>query len=296
MTDASKQILSVLTLVAVTIVWGYTFIIVKWTVAEMDVCYFLFLRFLIAALLLAAVFRKHIKKIDLKTVIASLILAVFLSSGYFMQTEGLRFTSATNSSMITGLYLVMVPVLSALFFKTKAGTGSIIGVVISVAGLYILTNYSFDGINYGDYLTLFCAFAYTWHIILTGRFTLKHDVIPLVLYQFIFVTIFLGVATFLKGGYTFNIQPIAWFTIFVTAVPATAVAFIAQAVAQRYIDPTRVGIIFALESVFGALFGWWIGHEVLTALALIGACLMVAGMMVSEAHPIARYIRNKIVG
>lgn len=295
MNSGTKQILSVTGLVVNTFIWGLTFIMVKWTVSEMDTFYFLFLRFLVAFILMAIIFRKHLRP-DKYTIKSSLILGIILSTSFFVQTDGLRYTTATNSAMITGLYLVIIPIILSLFYKTSSRVTSIIGAVISVIGLFLLTRYSFTGFNYGDFLTLLCAIGYAWHIVLNGKFTAKHEAIPLVTYQFLFVSIFFGIAVLFKGSYTLHIPNIGWLTVLVCAVPGTAFAILIQTIAQKHIDSTRVGIIFALEAVFGALFAYLLGNESMTKIALIGACLMVGGMIISELHPLAKYLFKKVVG
>ena len=114
-------------LVFATLIWGSTFILVKWSVAELDVYYFIFLRFSIAALAMALIFRGKIKTRSRTTIRSSFILSIALFAGYAFQTEALRFTSASNTALITGLYLVMVPLFLITFFKDKPRLSHVIG-------------------------------------------------------------------------------------------------------------------------------------------------------------------------
>lgn len=290
------QISSLAGLLAVTVIWGSTFILVKWTVSELDVYYFLFVRFAVATALLAIIFHRHLKKTRRKTIGAAFILSIFMWGTYAAQTEGLRFTTASNSALITGLYLVLVPVFSTILFKTKPQILSACGAGLALIGLFLLTQYSYKGFNIGDGMTLICSLTCAFHILLTGRFTKGHNLIPLVLFQFIFVTIFSAIASSIKMSFTFDISPVAWLTIFITGALATAAAFTIQTAAQRVIDPTRTGIVFAMEAVFGALFAYLIGGEILSRISLFGACLMVCGMVISEIKPAAKYLIDKITG
>jgi drug/metabolite transporter (DMT)-like permease len=283
-------------LLIVTIIWGSTFILVKWTVAELDVYYFLFLRFLVATVLLAVFFHRHLKKTRLSTIGAAFILSIFLMSTFASQTEGLRFTTASNSALITGLYLVLIPLFSICFLRNRPQVLPSFGAIISLIGLYFLTQYSLSGFNRGDGITLICSASCAFHILLTGRFTIRHNLIPLVLFQFIFVTIFSGGVAAARMSFTTQISPIAWLTIFITGALATAVAFSIQTAAQRVLDPTRTGIVFAMEAVFGTLFAYLIGGEMLTYISFIGACLMVSGMVIAEIKPVAKYLIDKIAG
>ena len=116
------------------------------------------------------------------------------------------------------------------------------------------------------------------------------------MFQFIFVSIMSGALALVKGEFTAEIPDIGWLTILITAVFATAFAFTVQTAAQRIVNPTRTGIVFAMEAVFGALFGFLIGGELMTHASFVGACLMVAGMFISEIRPIVRFAVDKIVG
>lgn len=283
-------------LVAMTVIWGTTFILVKWAVAVIDVYFFLFLRFVVASVLLALIFHRHLKKTTREDIRSAFILSIFLFGTFATQTEGLRLTTASNAALITGLYLVLVPLFSMTFFGKKIQPFSIVGVAISVIGLYLLTGYSLTGFNLGDAIMLICSTMCAFQIILTGHFTTRHRLIPLVLFQFFFVTAYCGLLAVIKTSFTSHIPPVAWMSIAVTGIFATAVAFTVQTAAQRLVDPTRTGIIFALEAVFGALFAYALGGEVLTTTSFIGACLMLCGTVIAEIKPVAKYLIDKIAG
>jgi len=283
-------------LIFATVIWGSTFILVKWSVAELDVYYFLFLRFSIASIAMLLIFRGRIKTRSRTTIRSSFILSIALFGGYAFQTEALRFTSASNTALITGLYLVMVPLFLIVFFKDKPRMSHVIGAIVSLIGLYFLTQYSPAGFNLGDGLALLCAVAFAFQIILVGRYTRTNNLAPFVFYQFLFVAIYAGIIALTRMSFSFEFSTISIITLLVTGVLATALAFAIQAAAQRYIDPTRVGIILGLEAVFGLVFGVFVGNETLTMLSFIGACLMVCGMMIAEAKPVVKYLIDKITG
>ena len=296
MRDTARQSLAAFALLFVTAIWGSTFIFVKWTIAELDLYYFLFLRFFIASAFMILIFHRRIRMMSFATLKAGAILGLFLTGTYIAQTEGLQYTTASNSALITGLYMVVVPFCSIWYLKEKPKLLSTIGVTLAIPGLFLLTQYSPMGINLGDAITMIVPFTCAWHITLTGKFAKHHPIVPLVVVQFIFAMIVCGVMTLVRGSATANIPSIGWLTLGITAIFATCLAFAVQTAAQRVIDPTRTGIIFAMEAVFGALFGWWLGGEVLTMLAFVGACLMVGGMVISEIHPLTKHLIDKVVG
>lgn len=295
MTDF-KQIAAVLALIFVTAVWGLTFIYVKWTIAEMDLYYFMFLRFLIASGLMALIFFKQLKKISWGAIKSGIVLGIFFTGAYVSQTEGLRFTSAANSAMITGLYMVLIPVCLFFFKGERPHWFSIVGIVLSFTGLYLLTQKGVQGPNVGDLITLLTAISCALHLILTGKYTKKHSVVPLVVVQFTFAACVCGAMMFIRKTSFTVIPAVGCFTIFLTAVFATCVAFMVQTYVQRIIEPTRVAVILALEAAFGALFGVVIGNEKMTELALIGACLMFLGMIISEIRPLVKKLVYKVAG
>jgi drug/metabolite transporter (DMT)-like permease len=296
LTSSSKQNLAIFGLLAITAIWGSTFILVKWTVESIGVYFFLFLRFTFATLLLILIFHRRMRTLSWHTIKASLLLSCLMFTVFATQTEGLRLTTASNSALITGLYMVLVPLFSLIYPRGRPDPLAIVGIALALVGMILLTQYSFTGLNGGDLITIVTACACAWHIILTGQFATEHSIIPLVVYQFIFVSFFSLVATIITGQFTSHIPQIGWITIIITAVFATALAFTVQTAAQRIVNPTRTGIIFAMEAVFGALFGYLIGGELMTQLSFVGACLMVGGMFVSEIKPIVRFAIDKIVG
>ena len=291
-----RQGLAIAGLLAVTAIWGSTFILVKWTVATVDVYYFLLLRFTLAFVLLAAIFHRRILRVDRGTLLASLVLSGLMFTVFATQTEGLKITTASNSALITGMYMVLIPIFSLIYPRGRPGILAVAGIAMAVPGLALLTSFSLTGLNAGDLMTLVAACACAWHIILTGQFAGRYSIVQLVVFQFLFVAIMSGAVVLIKGTTPTNLPPIGWLTVIITAVFATAIAFSVQTAAQRILDPTRTGIIFAMEAVFGALFGWWLGGEIMTPLAFAGACLMVSGMTVSEMRPLAKYLMDKIVG
>lgn len=292
--DGKRQAAAIATLVLVTAFWGATFVLVKWTVATVDVYYFLFLRFALAASLLAAIFHRKLRRPRPATLLASLILASLIFFAFALQTEGLKITTASNSSLISGMYMVMIPFFVMIYPRKKPDGFAIAAVAIASAGLFLLTRFSLTGLNAGDLMTLGCAAAFAWHITLTGEFTFKHEIAQLVVFQIAFVALMSLVAAAARGTPFTGLPPIGWLTLAITAVFATALAFTVQTWAQRVVDPTRTGIIFALEAVFGVFFGWLLGGDSFTSLSLLGACLMVAGMMISEIKPLAKYAMDKL--
>jgi drug/metabolite transporter (DMT)-like permease len=280
-------------LITTTAVWGLTFILVKWTIEVVDLYYFLFLRFLLASIIMLIIFARRIRKTTIADIKAGVLLGIFLVSVYIFQTVGLQYTTATNSALITGLYMVLVPIGSIIYPGKRPDAMALAGVAIATVGLILLTGYNVSGINKGDYIMFTVPALCALHIIFTGKYTQRHSAVILVVVQFIVATIVCGIASI----FTFksaSMPPIGWFSLVICSIFGSCIAFLTQTAAQRMIDPTRIGIIFAMESVFGALSGWIFGGEVMTALAFVGAVLIVLGMITSEMKPISKLLFDKL--
>lgn len=281
-TQKIKQNTAIAGLVFATFAWGASFVLVKTALAEMNLYYFLFLRFSLASILMAVIFWKQVSGAGRSTVGAAFLLGALLAAAYIAQTEGLKITSSANAALITCLFMVLIPFFSYFYNGSRVGIFPVVGIALSFAGMYLLTCMGLTGINRGDAIVLGCAVAVAWHVIMTGKYARSHRLIPLVTYQFIFVALISGVAAALKGGVTLNISSRSLFTILFTGVFATIVAFLIQTAAQRVLSPARTGVICALEAVFGALIPWALLIERPRAISVAGALLMVAGMVVSE--------------
>lgn len=286
---------AIIATVFISACWGIAFMFTKWGLREMDTYTFLFLRFSIASLLCALIFFQQLKDINWRVIKAGAFAGSMLTIVLILQTEGLRFTTASNSALITGLYLVLTPLFLAVTQKIRIAKYSLIGSVIAFAGLYLLTQYNFQAANFGDFLTLLCSFGCVAHILAVDATAKRSPVILLALVQFATVAICTGAVSLLTQQPSFHYSQEAWGSIFFTAIFATIIAFGIQIAVQRVLDPTRAGIIFALEAVFGTFFGWWLGNEMMSGTAFAGACLMVGGMVVAESKPLVRLLKNKLV-
>ncbi|MGB9679861.1 MAG: DMT family transporter [Thermoanaerobacteraceae bacterium] len=278
----SKQLRSDLVLVLVTIIWGSTFIIVKNAIEILPVYNFLFIRFSIAFFLLAIIFYKKLLNIDKRTLIISSAIGTMLFAGYAFQTMGLMYTSASKSGFITGFSVVLVPIFEAFFLKSKPSRAAVTGIVLAVIGLFLLTTNVNFSINFGDFLTLLCAFAFAMHIILIAKFASSVD-------TFVIATLQIGVVAILSGiaSFTFETPVIptnfsVWGAIIITGVFATAFAYVAQNTMQAYTTATHTALIFSLEPVFSAVAAFLIAGEVMSLKAITGGIFMLLGIILAE--------------
>jgi len=232
-----KGIQAEIYLLIIVIVWGSTFAIIKNILNLIPPYTFLTYRFLLATLVLIIIFWKKIRGINKTILRKGSLIGVFLFLGYTFQTVGIKYTSATKAGFITGLSVVLVPIISLFFIKEKVSQNSIIGAFFALIGLWFLNytnNFSF---NFGDFLVLLCAFSFAMHIISVGLYSKKLDYVLLVIVQLATVSIlslflaFTFESSALNLSYPFSV----WWGIIFMGVFATAFAFYMQNRFQRYI-------------------------------------------------------------
>jgi drug/metabolite transporter (DMT)-like permease len=272
-----------LALVGIAAVWGLTFVMVQDAVERLPVMTFLGYRFVPAAVLVALVFRRRLRALSREGWLAGLAMGAFLTAGYVLQTLGLEHTSASNAGFITGLFVVITPLIVAVVLRERIGTAAWAAAIVSAIGLYLLSGT--DGLGYGDGLVLLCAVAFSAHIVVTGAAAGRYDVGALLAVQ-------LGVC----GAFCLAVAAIAgdleaprggevWSALIVTSLVASALGFFVQTYAQRHAPPTRTALILASEPAFAGLFGWLVGGEHLSALAWSGAALIMAAILAVEVVP-----------
>lgn len=276
-----KKIILEIGLIYSAFIWGSTFFVVKNSLDNIDANLLVSYRFLLAALLVGIYLIT--KKVNIfKDFKSGIILGFFLWLIYGPQTIGLQFTSASNSVLITGLFVAFIPIFSLIFFKTQVYFIKYVSIIFALTGLWFLTG-GLKNINYGDILTLVTAMAYAMHILLAGNL-IKKKVDPYVLsfQQFLVVGIIgLFVGIFSKSSLAMPSFDIIKVILFLTLFP-TLSAFVIQLVAQQYIEPFKVSLIFSLEPVFGVLVAWTIGGEKFVLVKAVGGLLIITAMIISE--------------
>ncbi len=269
-------------LIAVAAVWGATFIVVKDAVAAYPLYSFLALRFAIAVLAFVAIFPAAARRLDRPTVAVGVVAGVFLCLGYIFQTWGLQATTASKAAFITGMFVVITPLMQAVLLRTLPRWSTGAGVVLAVSGLWLLSGASAHGWNVGDTRVLLCAVAYSAHMIVLGGAGKRHDALALTLVQLAVTAVVCAVmAVAYERPLVAPSGSEVWVALVITGVLASAVAFAVQTYAQRHIPPARTALILISEPAFGGLFGWLAG-EALGVRGAAGAALILAGMVIAE--------------
>jgi len=281
MASAFRRYWIQLALVGVAAVWGATFVMVKDALTLYPLYSFLAWRFAIAVVAFVLIFPKSLLGLRRSTVAVGALAGAFLCAGYIFQTWGLEDTSASKAAFITGMFVVITPMMQAVILRRIPRGTTIAGVVVAVVGLWLLVGGSEGGWNVGDTRVLLCAFAYSAHMIVLGSMGKKHPTGPLTLVQLVTTALVCGAIAVIVEGAGVPSGRSVWVALLVTGVLASAVAFAVQTYAQRYISPARTALILITEPAFGGLFGWLAG-EALGIGGLAGAALILGGMLIAE--------------
>lgn len=278
-------------LAIVALVWGATFVIVKRALVEISTMYFLAVRFALASACMLLLFLPVLKRASKSEIWGGLrggiAAGLFLWLGYVLQSFGLKHTTAGNSGFLTGLYIVLVPLISAAVYRRWPQTRELTGIGIATAGMIVMTVPDLDAhfrMNQGDLLTLACAVAFACHLLVLGYFS-QREFFPAVAIGQIACTAILSAACLV-----FEPPRAVWsgtviWAICMTALFATAMAFALQTWAQQYTTATHTALIFALEPVFALATAVAIGGERLTIATMSGGALILAGILAVELKP-----------
>ena len=273
-----RGIRSDIILLTASIIWGFAFAFQKKGMDFIGPFLFTGLRFILGSLVvLPFLFRKG-EQGGFKE---SIILGFLLFAGVSLQQVGIVYTTAGKAGFITGLYVVFVPVAGYLMgIRTRRFTW--IGAGLAIVGLYLL---SIRGRFYpekGDLLVLLGAVFWTFHVIYISKFTKGKDPLKLAFGQFL-------VCGILGMGVAFVLEDISMSGVFNTGIPllyagvlSSGIAYTLQVVGQKRAHPSHAAVILSLESLFAAIGGFLLLHEVMTPKEILGAALMLTGMMISH--------------
>ena len=273
--------LPVAALVAVTAVWGVTFVQVKDAVAVYPLFAFLALRFAIASATLALPASRRVRELGIPGVRAGVLLGALVAAGYGLQTAGLERTTVSSAGFVTGLYVVLTPLVALAAFRERVERTVWAGVALAVTGLALLSGVG-AGSPVGDLLVLGGSLAWAVQIVLTGRFAPHFDPLALTLVQMLAALAGFGAIALAVGDVPLPRGWTVWGALVVTGVFASALAFLIQTWAQRRTSATRTALIYAMEPVFAGLAGYALAGDRLGWLGWSGCAVILLGIVVAE--------------
>jgi len=249
-------------------------------------------RFAIATLTLAVPGTRRVRSLGRKGIAGGALLGLLLAAGYALQTAGLERTTVSGTGFITGMYVVVTPLLALFMFRSPIATATWVGVGVSAAGLALLSGVH-AGSPVGDLLVLAGAAVYSLQLVLMERFAPRVDAIAFTLVEMAAACIGLGVVAAARGELGVPHGRTVWAALLVTGVFASALAFLVQTWAQRETSATRTALAFAMEPVFAAFFGITLAGDRLGAAGWTGCAAIMAGIVLAE--PAAAEVLRKVL-
>ena len=273
--------MALVAVIAVTAVWGVTFVQVKDAVAIYPLFAFLAVRYAIATGVLGIAGGGRVRGLGRSGLTAGFVLGALLALGIGLQTAGLQRTTVSSTGFITGLYVVLTPLFGLVLFRTRVGVEVWLGVALSIGGLAMLSGVP-SGSRLGDALVLASSAAQALQIVMVERYANRYDAVALTLLEM--ATCFVGflVIALALGDLSVPQGWTVWGALLVTGVFASALGYFIQIWAQRRISAARIALVFALETVWAGIFGYWLAGDRLGWLGWGGCALILAGIVLAE--------------
>lgn len=279
-----------LMIVAATVIWGLSFVVMKDAVSVLEPAYLIGVRFALTALILTLVFFKHMKvALNKDYLIAGGVLGVLNFLAFWTQTIGIAYTTPGKNAFLTATYCVIVPFVAWLVIRKRPTVFNIVAAVLCVTGIGMVSLTSGAlAIEFGDFMTLVCAVLFAIHIVYVSKFSEDHDILALTVYQF-WVG---GICGIVIGMFTETAPDLAaltpdfLFNLMYLVVFASCIALVFQNVALAHVPPAQGSLFLSLESVFGVLFSVLLYGEQLTARLLVGFALIFGAIVISEMFPL----------
>lgn len=291
MTRSRAQTLAFAALLTLAAAWGSTFFLIKDLATRLGVLDLLAVRFTVAAVALAVLAAPRLR-IDATVLRRGVPLGLLYGSAQILQTAGLSLTSASVAGFVTGLYVVLTPLLGALLLRSRVDRATGAGAVLAAVGLGVL---SLDGLvgvggGGGEALTLASAAVYALHILALSRWSDPARALGLSLVQLVVIALLCTAAALwpdARGhvGVTLPTTAYDWWSVLYLAVVAGALAMVLQTWAQAHVEPSRAAVVMAMEPVWAAAFAVALGGERVTARMVLGGCAIVAAMYLVELAP-----------
>ncbi len=271
------RLVAVVLLLFASAIWGSTFVVVKQALAQSSVLDFLAWRFILAGLILTLLRPRSLVRLGRRGWQHGVLLGLALAAGYMTQTFGLEYTPAAVSGFLTGLQVVFTPVIGWMVLRHQPGRRTWSAVLVATAGLAVMT---LRGAPFGtgEVLTVVSAGLFALQIVGLERWAATENAYGLATVQLLTVGVVSLVAV-APSGVSLPRSPAIWGAVILTAVAATAFAFVVQTWAQSHLSATSAAVVFTTEPVFAAMFAWISGERLGWDL-VVGGALVVLAMLV----------------
>lgn len=280
----SMRLKADLTLLLAALIWGLAFVAQRTAAEATGILIYNASRFLLGGIILLVVLRFKLK-LDAAGWRSTILVGLILGTASFLQQAGMRITTAGNAGFITAIYVVLVPLWLALFWKRKTGKIVWVAALITLAGGAMLSGGSLNGFNFGDGLELLGTGMWAFHVIFVERMVQKVDVLSFAVGQYLTAGLVSAVLGLVFEWHSLPSLGGQWLSILYTGIFSTAIAFTLQALAQRHAPPADAAVLLSTEAVFAALAGWLILNEQLAPIQIVGAVLILAAVLLVQMWP-----------
>ena len=266
---------------AVTAVWGLTFVQVKDALELYPLFAFLAVRFAISTLALAPFAWSSLRELPAHAYVGGVVVGVLLAAAFGLQTAGLELTTVASTGFITGLYVVFTPFIALLLFRTTVPRGLWVGVALAVAGLLLLSGVP-GGSSAGNALVLASALAAALQIVAMERLAPLYDARVLTFLMMAVAFLVCAVLAVAAGDLEAPRGWTVWSALLVTGIFSGALGYLVATWVQARTTAARAALVFTLEAPFAALFGVLLADEVLGWEGWLGCAVIMAGILVAE--------------
>lgn len=297
MKKKTKTFLPQLGIILATIIWGFSFVVVKDALDLIPPVYMTAIRFSLAAIFLAIVFCKKLQLINKKYLAAGAVLGFFLMAGTALQTVALQTTDAGVCAFLTTAYVVWSPFLAWAIFKKRPNRQCVMGAVFAIVGIGCLSLTNGFHMGFGELLTLLCGVCFALHIVFADKFTETKDPILISVLQMVFAAIFGWIVAPIYDGrmdLSMFIGGQFWLAVLYMGVLGSGICFLLQVVAQKRLTVTTAAILLSMESVFGTIFSAIFLQEMMNTRKIIGFVLMFAAVIVSQVTIVQKQKKKEV--
>ena len=257
-------------LVLTTFFWGGSFLFTKIGVATIPPQLFVLSRFLLATAIMLLVCSRRLKNLDSGILVRGMIVGAALGLTNLSFVFGVQGTSISRAGILNNLFVLFIPVITKIIWRDRIGRVNMAGIALAVAGIVLLATGGGSGFNRGDIISTFCAFLIACHIVSVSKVLKDDDVFLITLVQFATVSLIAGAATLLLPLPAFSITTSAILSVVYCAVLPTVFCFTIQNIYQRYVTPTRAGLIYTLDPLWSLIAGFLVLGERLNGREWIG--------------------------
>lgn len=273
-----------LMLLAVALIWGVGFVVNRLAALQAGALLYNGVRFVLGTLTIVPFVWRRLRSFSQLELWGGALAGLVLFTASAFQQMGLRFTTAGKAAFITGLYVVLVPLLLALVWRQWPHRTAWVASALAATGLFLLSAVEQMALSPGDSLELAGALLWAFHVIIIGRLARRVDAMRFALVQYAMCALVSILAGLALEERTWQGLAAAWWAVVFTGVLSVGLAYTLQVMGQRHAPPTDAAVILSAETVFAAFSGWLVLGETLTAQQWLGCGLMLGGMILAQVR------------